>query len=63
MQPDAVISKVTVCDYLQKTNISPLRKSLSTTVMFDYDEASHESRCSFRLISHTLKFSDHHQGK
>lgn len=63
MQPYAVISKVPVCAYLQKSNIYPLRKSYSAMELLDYDEISHDSRCFLRLISRTLKLSDHYQGK
>lgn len=40
-----------------------IRKSCYKMVILDYVEINQDSEYFFWLISHTLKFSEHHHGK
>lgn len=55
-------SVVSIRDYLQNSDNCAFRKSCYVMVILDYEETNKKSECFFWLISHTLRFSDHHQG-
>lgn len=58
-----LISIVPTCDYLQNSDTCAFRKGCYTMVILDYEEMNQESKCFLWLISHTLKFGDHRQGR